>query len=144
MTGFAWQVGVLHDSYEEAEVYKDYALARLAEARSAWNINEDHTAIDKLITAGQNICASITSILDKELGSWPHYTLIYALWWCWEYETQEMPEYELDWKKICEAWIANDFEGRAVTIAVIDRMRQILWDEPFYAVWAARPEQQEF
>lgn len=48
------------------------------------------------------------------------------------------------WKSICEAWIKNDFEGRAVTIAVIDRMRQILWDEPFFAVWASKPEQQEF
>jgi len=46
------------------------------------------------------------------------------------------------WKTIVEAWIANDFEGRAVTIAVIDRMRQILWNEPFNVQWAARPEQE--
>ena len=53
------------------------------------------------------------------------------------------PEYELTWQKICEAWAANDFEGRAVTIAFIDRMRQILWDEPFSALWAARPSLDE-
>ena len=46
----------------------------------------------------------------------------------------------LTWKAIAEAWIANDFEGRAVTIAIIDRMRQLIWDEPFYIQWAARPE----
>ncbi|GAI84898.1 unnamed protein product, partial [marine sediment metagenome] len=47
------------------------------------------------------------------------------------------------WKKICEAWVKDDFEGRAWTIAIIDRMRQILWDEPFSIVWAARPERKE-
>lgn len=65
------------------------------------------------------------------------YRSIYLAW----KETGEPPEYELTWQKICEAWIANDFEGRAPTIAIIDRMRQILWDEPFNVVWAARPEQ---
>jgi len=48
---------------------------------------------------------------------------------------------EITYQAIVEAWIKNDFEGRALTIGVIDRMRQILWDEPFSVVWAARPEQ---
>lgn len=46
----------------------------------------------------------------------------------------------ITWQSIVEAWIANDFEGRAATIATIDRMRQIVWNEPFYVAWAARPE----
>lgn len=50
---------------------------------------------------------------------------------------------EVTWKGICEAWLKNDFEGRAPTIAIIDRMRQILWDEPFDITWAARPEKKE-
>jgi len=50
----------------------------------------------------------------------------------------------ITWQSICEAWLANDFEGRGATIAIIDRMRQILWDEPFSIVWAARPERQKF
>lgn len=44
------------------------------------------------------------------------------------------------WQSIAEAWVKNDFEGRFWTIGVIDRMRQILWDEPFDLTWAARPE----
>jgi len=44
------------------------------------------------------------------------------------------------WKGIIEAWIKNDFEARTWTIATIDRMRQILWNEPFDVRWAARPE----
>jgi len=49
-------------------------------------------------------------------------------------------EYELTAIKICEAWAKNSFEERALTIAFIDRMRTLIWDEPFYVVWAARPE----
>ena len=53
-------------------------------------------------------------------------------------------EVAVTWKTIVEAWIKNEFEGRGVTIATIDRMRQILWNEPFSVAWAARPEEQEF
>lgn len=45
---------------------------------------------------------------------------------------------EVTWQAICEAWVKDDFEGRAWTVAIIDRMRQILWDEPFDITWAAR------
>lgn len=44
------------------------------------------------------------------------------------------------WKSIVEAWVKDDFEGRAWTIGVIDRMRQMCWDEPFDLTWAAKPE----
>lgn len=51
-------------------------------------------------------------------------------------------EYELTAVKICEAWAADSFHDRALTIAFIDRMRQLCWNEPFYVAWAAKPEQQ--
>ena len=51
-------------------------------------------------------------------------------------------ETEITWKTICEAWAKNNFEGRAVTIAFIDRMRQLIWDEPFFIAWAAKPEKE--
>lgn len=47
------------------------------------------------------------------------------------------------WKGIIEAWIKNDFEARTWTIATLDRMRQIIWDEPFNVVWASRPEDKQ-
>ncbi len=50
---------------------------------------------------------------------------------------------DVTWQQIVEAWVKDDFEGRAMTIATIDRMRQILWDEPFSVQWAARPEDQD-
>ena len=50
---------------------------------------------------------------------------------------------DVTYQSICEAWGRNDFEGRAPTIAFIDRMRQLLWDEPYSAVFAAKPEDEE-
>lgn len=47
------------------------------------------------------------------------------------------------WQTIVEAWAKDDFEGRTVTIAFIDRMRQLIWDEPFSVLWAAEIEKQE-
>lgn len=48
---------------------------------------------------------------------------------------------DITWQAICEAWVSNDFEGRMPTIAIIDRMRQILWNEPYKVTWAARAEE---
>ncbi|KKK83654.1 hypothetical protein LCGC14_2791220 [marine sediment metagenome] len=63
---------------------------------------------------------------------------------CIYYSAVSVPEPEpVTWQQIVEAWIANDFEGRVATVATIDRMRQILWDEPFSVQWAARPEDQD-
>lgn len=52
-------------------------------------------------------------------------------------------ESEVTWQAICEAWVKDDFEGRGWTIAVIDKMRQIVWDEPFDIQWAAMPDAEE-
>ena len=56
------------------------------------------------------------------------------------YVLEELAKREVTWKSIVEAWVKDDFEGRVWTIGVIDRMRQILWNEPFDLKWAARPE----
>jgi len=66
--------------------------------------------------------------------------LINTLQWINDNWPTDGVEYELTAKKICEAWAANGFQDRAVTIAFIDRMRQLIWDEPFFVAWAARPE----
>lgn len=62
----------------------------------------------------------------------------------WSWVNTNWPEIEeLTSTAICEAWAKNDFEDRALTIAFIDRMRQLIWDEPFYVKWASRPEDTE-
>lgn len=62
--------------------------------------------------------------------------------WYWT-DSNWPEEYELTWQDICIAWAKDDFAGRAMTIGFIDRMRQLLWDEPYYIAFASRPEEQE-
>ena len=68
----------------------------------------------------------------------------YWTWYCFlsidDYEFPVPEEYELTAEKICLAWAKDEFKDRALTIAFIDRMRQLIWDEPFYVAWASRPE----
>ena len=59
--------------------------------------------------------------------------------WIDEYWPADGDPYVLTAEKICLAWAKDDFHDRALTIAFIDRMRQLIWDEPFYVAWAARP-----
>ena len=70
---------------------------------------------------------------------WYHTAMIFD-WIVGNLDGEPPVPYELTYQKIVEAWGANDFEGRTVTIAFIDRMRQLIWDEPFNVVWAAKPE----
>ncbi len=70
-------------------------------------------------------------------------TMYYGMDWIddnWPENGEPPPPYELTATKICEAWAVNEFEDRALTIGFIDRMRQLVWDEPFYVAWAARPK----
>lgn len=100
------------------------------------------SAINMLGTAIGN-CASMTAqIFDADAVSWDQSFFNECLWWAaLEPEAGDpSDEYELTAKKICEAWSMNDFEDRAITIAFIDRQRQLIWDETFYVAWAAKPE----
>jgi len=77
-----------------------------------------------------DILNAVKQLLSPKSGEYPLNAVPYYLW---HYTS-------VSWQAICEAWTADDFEGRFWTIAVIDRMRQIIWDEPFFISWAARPE----
>lgn len=62
-----------------------------------------------------------------------------CLYWSAQ-EGGDADPYILTATKICEAWAKDEFDDRALTIAYIDRMRQLIWNEPFFVAWAARPE----
>lgn len=103
----------------------------LWDAHADWLVSDDHAAIEHILEACFTFFAAIGKLVSKDTNYDPPYLNCYM----WEHCSGEVT-----WKAIVEAWIKNDFEGRAPTIAVIDRMRQIIWDEPFSVLWAARPE----
>lgn len=115
----------------------DKAIAHKQDAEVHWNLNQDHLAIEDINKALSDLAFGLQRCNYKYAPFYYTPALVYYLTEC----IAEPEEYELTAKKICEAWIADDFKDRALTIAIIDRMRQLIWDEPFYIQWAARPEQ---
>lgn len=117
------------------------AEANLTEAWVWWGIGDFLGWQYWIILAFESHLAGSRELLDEGGRGVEYQHLLQALLYSWEWNTEKLPE--VTWQSIIEAWIKDDFEGRAWTIGVIDRMRQIVWDEPFDLTWAARPEKRE-
>jgi len=128
----------LASNYYYANYYRGKLAVNKENARVWYNyppsLSNLYECVGWLLTCLDNTSSLTQYLISRQGAIDPPYNIIYFL-----------SEFTgVTWKSICEAWIKDDFEGRVVTIATIDRMRQILWDEPFSIKWAARPEQQEF
>lgn len=113
----------------EADVYHD-------KAQTHYIFQQDHKAIEDIIDCLSLLIAGIQYLAWTFNPYSPYGAVPYFL----RHHTGAGEEYELTATKICEAWMADDFKDRALTIAMIDRMRQLVWDEPFNITWAARPK----
>ncbi|GAH82108.1 unnamed protein product, partial [marine sediment metagenome] len=82
----------------------------------------------------------IKGLQDLDVGlQWlTNYDFDYHPPWAIPYFLKNYAGAEITWKTICGAWVKDDFEGRFWTISIIDRMRQIMWNEPFDITCAAR------
>lgn len=141
MTNFEYYATELRYAYFWAGVYFGWADTHKATAWSKWGANDDHGAIQSILNCLDDFLDGCEHIIGK--ADYPYdYDMLFMLHQlCWEWGTEDIPE--ITYKAICEAWGKDDFEGRAVTIAFIDRMRQLIWDEPYSALWAGKPEEQE-
>lgn len=122
---------VLIDGYDFCYTYYYLSQAETEKAVVAFNAGDYVAAISFNIVAHQRMQSAITGLLNSwETAdpSWalPYYLRHYTLW---------------DYRSINESWFENNFRGAGPTIAFIDRMRQLLWDEPYFVAWAAIPEQ---
>ncbi len=114
-------------SYLYASTYWDDASPEFFLAESEYFGGNDHTALGHLIACTGLFMECVGYLLSGFDELDPKYDTPYFL-----------RHYSLTtWKTIVEAWVKNDFEGRAWTIATIDQMRKILWDEPFDIQWSA-------
>jgi len=127
------------DSFKDENVYLGNVKTYIYGAGTQLKLGNYVNAGSQLQLAGDNLGYWYLTY-NSRYYIWK-YALIDALEWI--DDNWPEPVEELTWKTIVEAWIKNDFEGRVVTIATIDRMRQILWNEPFNVVWAARPEERK-
>jgi len=86
----------------------------------------------------QALAAAVYLIIDCGEAAWDQSHYYESFYWAAQ---SGGLEYELTWQKIVACWAKDDFEGRFWTIAFIDRMRQLIWDEPFKIAWASRPQE---
>lgn len=121
----------LYNNYWSAQQTNDSAYLWLIEAKIDWNAGADHAAIGHILTACDQFYYAIRSLYGRDDNLDPEYYAPYL----WEHCSGVVTAIS-----ICEAWAKAQFQERALTIAYIDRMRQLIWDEPFYVAWAARPE----
>ncbi|GAH82630.1 unnamed protein product [marine sediment metagenome] len=138
---FKYYADLMWTRHGLATVDYNNAQIDLNSAWAYWAVPDDHSAIQKTMQALQHVLdAGVKTISTSDP---PFYDLgiVMTMLMSWEYTTEDIPE--VTYKSIAEAWLKDDFKGRAVTIAFIDRMRQLLWDEPFSATFSAKPEEQE-
>ena len=107
-----------------------------SDALLAWMSGDALGAIAALLGCVQDNMAMINVFNEFEGVDEYQSDILESIYWA----AQGAEEYELTSVKICEAWMQDDFKDRALTIAFIDRMRQLIWDEPFSAIWAGLPE----
>jgi len=138
---FAW--GAYTPNWGYCQGYYNTGFSQMQDGFTDWYVPNDHAALGHALNAIQWLLQIAKLMFDFPATAYDQSYYMESIYWAYA-DAPTPPPYELTWQKICEAWIKDDFAGRAMTISCIDRMRQILWDEPFYVVWAARPEQQEF
>lgn len=137
-TPYSQLVGLLTTKLWFADSQISDAIFAFDAAQTYYLALNDHAAIGQIIQG----CYSLVNSIKYPMGYWggghEPYLLTDILQLNFAYTYDEFPE--VTYQSIVEAWIADDFEGRAITIAMIDRMRQIIWNEPYFVQWAARPE----
>ena len=115
----------------------DQAEFRRWTAESNWGsfdyyysiLEDDHTALYWLGESCRQLRYALGEFIAKDESYDPKYLIPYYF----------ANFAGVTWEAICSAWIKNDFEGRQWTIAMIDHMRKLLWNEPFDVVFAATP-----
>lgn len=122
----------LRDNLFTSDASMQYAIECWTFADSYYWGGDDHEALGWIIAAVNNHIA----------GSNP-------LGWFWADPEGDhslvgfVEQYGLvSWQTIVAAWVSNSFEGRRWTIATIDKMRQMVWEEPFNVLWSSTIENQ--
>ena len=129
----------LINQFDEVQQYVEWADLNAVFADDEWDCSCGGTSIGALVWAIQCLCSAFRNLSDCAETSPYHSHLYEAIYWAGQ-DGEPPPEYELTWRKICEALVANDFESKEWTIAIIDHMRKLMWDKPFKIMWASKPE----
>lgn len=123
-------------NWASAKTQHGYMLDNFLDAQDSWLAEDYPSAIYHTYWGLLNAYYCFDRLIKFTYGVYDQTPFMESIYWAYK----DVEEYKLTWKKICEAWVKDDFEGKEWTIACIDRMRQLMWDKPFNIQWAAKPD----
>lgn len=129
----------LKNGFDEVKQYVEWSFLNTQFASAEWDCSCGGTSIGALCWAIDCLSIAMRHLTDCTETRWYKSHLYEAIYYAGQ-AGEAPPEYELTWRKICEALAKDDFEGRYWTIAIIDHMRTLIWNKPFNIIWASKPE----
>lgn len=117
-------VDAMHDSSVRGGNYAFYAMAHLADAKSHWNLNQDHAAIYDLWLAGLDIRVA------AEYNAYNYAPFYPGGPWAW-YMRNCIAAPEIDMAMIIIAMLAANPDEVQYFVGLVDAYRQSIWNRPF-------------
>ena len=110
--------------------YSNYAIEHFNDALAHWNLNQDHLAIQDLISGAKdaNVAAGYAGY-----GYTP-FDLVGPWWW---YFTNCLDAGEVTMSSILLAMLTADFEQLKKFVGIFDAYRVAIWNAPFDAEYYA-------
>lgn len=136
-SNFADSFADLTANYSNYIQTKEWAYNAIWSGYDEWADPATKPQVYQIVSGVNQLINALLYVVGTAAPTWQDAWLYESLYWL------QQESGKVTWQDICVAWAYNDFEGRALTIGFIDRMRQLLWDEPYYIAFAARPEQGE-
>ncbi len=132
----------LESRYQASKSYIANASSRTGQARTHWNANQDHAALDDLIEAVAFVVLVFKQIVYKWDDPVLSYPLIDVLKLDWEYTNETFPSFDLSFLDIIEAYINADDDHRSGWQLLTDAYQASMYDKPFdleyHTGWVAR------
>lgn len=120
----AGALGAMKNSAANSLIYSGKALTHINAAESHWNLNQDHLAIQDIISALRDVN------LAAAYAGYGYAPFDYVGPWWW-YFTNCIGETELTMADILDTMLAAEPYEINYFVGIVDAYRQSIWNKPF-------------
>ncbi len=117
----------LKEYYGFALSYADQAGDWRSQAKTHWDVNEDHEAIYDIICAIDKLEVCVGNLTGRYESFYPEYGILHFL------ETHTAENGAVDMDSILTAMITADFDQLQKFVGLVDAYRVAVWNAPFNA-----------
>lgn len=122
---------LIRSYYNSANTKNTAAMGYIQDAYTHWNLNQDHAAIEDMLSACSQLWYAIDYLIYKYTPFYWDMPIPHFL----QYHTTEKAEVDMD--GILNAMLAAEFEELQKFIGIVDAYRMSLWNKPFNAEFYA-------